>query len=1653
MILRQGENELNIRSYEISLWTLQDSFITVLKGIDSDIRGTLDEPTMRLVDDGTQELKFSIPMYIQNETEYIENPIWYTVINGNLIADMRKLKVILNKATEDEEVFEFVITKVVETHRDGQLNCDVSSEGLAFHELGKQGYKIALEYENFDNQYQKWQNNEINTEPIANLQFWNEEYGMGLEPLPANGVLNANQWYYTIEMDWSSYGNANLRSSDKVYEEEYVSSWNITNDTARPATNEAMKEKTRIVSLKNSNYYNLSQDLAKEFGVFCRYKYLYDDNYHIIGRIIVYYNNFINEKEGTIDFSYPYSSSEISREMDGTDLVTKMYVEAVNDDSVETGIIDIMSTEANLSGENYLLNFEYMYKIGTINKEQYDSVKVFETKVGTLNRQINSYDDILISCKSKLPTVQATITLAESGVQAAEKGVNETTALMNALDIKDGTADGYITSPTRTALLVQSSDGSYSLSLTEKGVLFSSVEIYPSFNFSTNQPSGTKLASGSPEYDEFNNLVRINRLSISGSSKTVYVKYKYNPKLYYQKVIDQWNIRLAKDQQAKADATAELASLNSTITTLESAKTARLEEKQVLYDDFAKLMGPALREGFWTPDNIKNCENRVDKTIAINNASVTTNADRGSSTNLVWDKYLFDGEQDTYYKLGITETKTYYPYIPINSSLQTYITNHINDQISIIYYDYTSSSSNPHEISRSRRISLGSGCQLGFRLASGAASPSPVIVVTETESMSDEEITYMRANAHIGVLTVTLNSDNTPNYDFNDFGSVSFQTFGSNDKLTPLRYKIDTTHLKVGEGTLYVKYIGHLLEEYTDYSTISYNGKYYITVKPNVLFRYNNLSGSFQITYTLSNASTAIYLDAKEVLKENSAPRVSYTIESCMLNTSFMHTAYKMLNRIININDYELKFENVQGYISALELNLDKPFEDKIEVKNYKTKFEDLFTSIVATTEQMKKNTNTFYAISQVINPDGTIKSSSLQEGISKVDLSYAFNNGTLSISNENGIWGISDSGVVAIRGGGIFTATDKDVSGNWIWNTGITPQGINAQLITTGQLDTNRIIIYAGDEIRFQMNDKGLYAYKSYINDADVSTYLTTAEMLNVPDLDRHQYVVHNGDGLFLCAEPGAMVIKKNATAGSRLQTISGNDTIIRVAITWDGFTLRNWSNEAVFFADADTGNLTLKGRIEVMGGGVIAGWTINDTSLSNGNMTISSSTGLNFNNKFVVDENGIMTITSGNGTNVFKATSTGIGFYNGSTPRLVLTGDTLDIDGTFDINATGDISFTSNNFMLNTGAASGSQVLRLGPSATPYMTYVNGTGLTISGNMNATSLTVGAANSPTMSYSSSGGLVIGNSSTGNYLSYNSSGLIIHGAIYASTGVFGPENGPRLTLGSNQITGNGDITMATGNFTVSTGNFRVSAGNIYLDGGSLALNAAGSITIGEGDSAISIGNAVHLWTQGGAHIGMVGNAIGISIGTSTLSCGLEFRGSESSILMAGKFYLNSRLVNFYDVTVTKDSSGYATSMTYFDGSAMQTVNFTNASNFNIAGYAGGGATGYVYIRRNGTDMGGDTALTLEADGSTVYLKMNGSTLAQITVESSGGGGDDSGGGGDTPSGKTVDHYDVYNEWQHTVVYTDGTSEREDHDGYTCSKCNRTGNAGWNAPE
>ena len=239
----RGILKKEIRSYEVSLWTLQDEFITVLKWSDAEQKGRIEQPKLTINVDGTQKFSCNIPMYYRtynNENsnlngKLIENPNWYTVKNGQLIMGLRKLKVIFNKGEEylldimDEErmrirssnTFELLITKVTESHENDQLICSIECEGLAFHELGKIGYKIDLSEDNFIRDNSNWKdtgswkkrdNTISNEEPVENLDYWCEQCDLIKKPNNLSEI-KYNTWYYDVQMNWGSFEDQARRIS------------------------------------------------------------------------------------------------------------------------------------------------------------------------------------------------------------------------------------------------------------------------------------------------------------------------------------------------------------------------------------------------------------------------------------------------------------------------------------------------------------------------------------------------------------------------------------------------------------------------------------------------------------------------------------------------------------------------------------------------------------------------------------------------------------------------------------------------------------------------------------------------------------------------------------------------------------------------------------------------------------------------------------------------------------------------------------------------------------------------------------------------------------------------------------------------------------------------------------------------------------------------------------------------------------------------------------------------------------------------------------------------------------------------------------------------------------------------------------------------
>ena len=1519
----------NVRSYEISVWTLQDECITILKPSELEFKGEVQNPNFVISDDGTEELNFSIPMYYRQNGELILNPAWQYILDGHFTANLHKVKLILNKATEDEKVYELLIVNVVQKHDNDHIIYDISCEGLAFHELGKLGYKISLSSEEFQQEYSDWfdrnerdSNDNLIPAPRANIQYWNDKIFKH-----SDGTLKY-AWDYEIQMDWSSYSDGANRDPHIVYEEEYVSSWNVNpfDYTFSAKSVEGNKEKWRQLDELESNIYNLTQTVAEKFGVFCRYEYTHDANYHIIGRKVIYYNSSFKEQEGYIDLTYPYSASEIQRTVDSTETITKLFVRPIESDSSSTNLITITSVDGNPSKEDYLLNFDYLHDIHTITDEQYALVKKYEAQLREINEQAVMIESEIQILEEELVKVRADYTTYTNAIKLDIERENNANLLYQQLT---GTNE-YITidAGNPRALLLRKQSGTsdnYYVEMPFQGILPETVNLYTTLNQAAAIDQGRLdglITSGDLQYDEFGDLNKIINIYLPMIDQShVYLTCSYSPKLYYKKVIDTWKSRLASDtaNQKKSnddirsieiklygadldychsdyaaidaasievstavddlreyidgilyydleksdfnarmhhftdtqvtvyredtegkriatmlthqayipeviapvyglgmdangrpmyniitpvlpdssvirtyinrrwnyDEAKEIASkfvgggitldtpvvqgkiytfrdiyLGSVLNEEEAiricdnicnalrvydeanANTANslkgygttdytysnfgyldkgiigeanayyawheylMLKKQKIIAQFEKDMGPALREGYWQADDYNDYGNKYSDQFALVPLSrIVYGQLKPDLINFCWDNVnVFSGETTSYYEVGAQQTRENYMLVDLSPYLDRLI--NYMDNLCFIYYDktflglndaidakedelntlaaktnrsseeellyeylvkqknYVWDDARKHNIESAKHwMVIDSQCEFGY-IWDETKGYKPVLILLESKELLDTQRDSI-LNPKQGfepflgtVVSKVVTTRDSSGKQISYVESTTTSIMKDDEKLVFVtgsttafpRIRINSLELKNNSDDILISINGQTLTYIEDYSVFMRNDeqdhqyKYLISIKPKVLI--NCALGSqpiIKINYATSNAGEALYLDALKVMKENAYPKVSYNVKLNVLNKNMIRTAYNKLRSIIHINDYELQLDKVSGYISKLTLDLDNPQNDTAEIKNYETKFEDLFSTIVAQSESMKKNENTISIAAAAFQPNGMIYSSVLQDSLLKADLSYSFNQGKLTITENEGIWGISDSGVVAFRGGGIFTATEKTADGEWNWNTGILPTGINADLITSGQLNTDRIRIYAGDKVAFQMNGEGIFAYKTLAADQQISLseekyrqYISGI----VDTIDALQYVQMNENGLFLVAKNGAKYLTREHNDFGTVNVVGG--LINRVEISWDGLKLRDWEGNNTLWADPDTGNLNMIGRITALEGGSIGGWNITETGLESDYIRmVSDKNNTNNNGIFLTDKaSGHASMISYNGNTYYACT-----------------------------------------------------------------------------------------------------------------------------------------------------------------------------------------------------------------------------------------------------------------------------------------------------------------------------------------------------------------------------------------------------------------------------
>jgi len=93
-------------------------------------------------------------------------------------------------------------------------------------------------------------------------------------------------------------------------------------------------------------------------------------------------------------------------------------------------------------------------------------------------------------------------------------------------------------------------------------------------------------------------------------------------------------------------------------------------------DRFERQMGPALREGYWQP------EDYTDYGTVVRQDMTQVSGYEKVDSKPYWDTELYDDEQNIYYEEGTDQSKIYYPIFDLSSDKFTDI-----NKLAFVYYE------------------------------------------------------------------------------------------------------------------------------------------------------------------------------------------------------------------------------------------------------------------------------------------------------------------------------------------------------------------------------------------------------------------------------------------------------------------------------------------------------------------------------------------------------------------------------------------------------------------------------------------------------------------------------------------------------------------------------------------------------------------------------------------------------------------------------------------------------------------------------------------------------------------------------------------------------------------------------------------------------
>lgn len=314
------------------------------------------------------------------------------------------------------------------------------------------------------------------------------------------------------------------------------------------------------------------------------------------------------------------------------------------------------------------------------------------------------------------------------------------------------------------------------------------------------------------------------------------------------------------------------------------------------------------------------------------------------------------------------------------------------------------------------------------------------------------------------------------------------------------------------------------------------------------------------------------YFDAERVLATSAMPTASYTIDVLALQAleGYENFSFEIGDRTF-VTDIDFFGFDANGapykqevVISEISDVIDSQNSSTITVQNFRTQFEDLFSRISASVQTLQMK-DQIYSRAENFTANGEILVPILQNTLINNSITLAQAVDQSVIVNDRGIE-VTDifnpDKKLRIVADGIYISSDGGLN----WTAGLTASGMNANFITLGQLDTNRLRIMNGAFPSFVWDKLGLTAYQIYMDSEDE----TATDTGGFVRFDQHGlYIVPDGgdaskfgydsDGIPWFSSRELMngeFAGNNITWFDRLNYIQKNTT---VSLTWRGLNIKS--------------------------------------------------------------------------------------------------------------------------------------------------------------------------------------------------------------------------------------------------------------------------------------------------------------------------------------------------------------------------------------------------------------------------------------------------------------------------------------------------------------